>query len=995
MEKSQATREKMLGMAFARRTAIAAESVFFALLGSGEPKRREKFMTVLKKTACLAVGLLVLTAAVAEAQELRGRITGVVRDNTGGVLPGVTVTASGPALIQPQTTVTGEDGSYRFPALPTGVYTVQFELAGFQTLRREEIRVGLNVTLTIDAQLQLAAVQEVLTITGESPVVDVKSTTTGTSFTKELLQDIPNARDIWAALSQAPGFQMTGYDVGGSHTGTQTGYQTYGYGDQNKTLLEGINVTESRSANAGYFDFGSFEEFQVGGAGNMGEQTGLGALINITIKSGGDEFHGDVYYDYRNDSTISDNVPDEFKAPSGTLGDFRAPASGLERGNPITKQYDFNVGVGGPIVKGKAWFYAGYENHNQFKVILGLPDEAESKLVNYTVKGTYQINSKNQFIGYFNQRTKLQPLRNLSLAVPVESAWYQASKNRPWKLEWTSVPNDRIFLDLQFSQWGNFFPLFPAATKSTSVEGVAPARVDLTTSQWSGSYSYYHDRTTLKPQFSGTMSYFKDNWGGTHNFKVGFEGQRERRKFLRFLAAGELVYRDRAGVPAEVEIWNTPNEGINDTSSVGVYAQDAWTIANRLTLNLGFRFDHYSLGWPEQSISPNRTDIFQPLTTPDTHIISYNSVSPRLGFAYDLTGSGKTVLKAYFGRFYFNPSTDIGTPENPVGAAGLRYIFNDLNGNKILDGPQELGRLLTTRGGAGFVRIDREMDHPYGQEFSAHVEHELMENFSLRASYVHKAARDDWAEVDIARVNAYTIPFVFNDTGPDNVRGTADDQVINLFDRPAATPSDRVMTTPGRFTDPNNGDYDTFEFGIHKRFAKNWLLMTSFEHTWAEDYRATTSSTSALGVARMGQSFLWRPNQRRFGRQKTTYWNYKLVGRYVFPHGIGVSASYKLQSGYNIAREISVALPGAGSEVILADRLENDRAPNVGILDFRVEKSFNLGGRKGTITPMLDVFNATNSDTIVNFRLRSGSRYNEVIALLDPRIFRFGIRYSF
>src|SRR5437667_3650906 len=221
-------------------------------------------------------------ARAAAAQELRGRITGVVTDNTGAVLPGVTVTVSGPALIQPQTAVSGADGTYRYPALPPGLYTVTFELTGFQTLKREEIRLGLNQTLSVDAQLQLSSLQETVTITGDSPTVDVKNTTVGTNFTKELLQDIPNARDVWAAMAQAPGIQMTGYDVGGSHTGTQTGYQTYGIGDQNKTLLEGINVTEGTNGNAGYFDFGSSEEIQVVGSGNMGEQSGVGGFMNPT-----------------------------------------------------------------------------------------------------------------------------------------------------------------------------------------------------------------------------------------------------------------------------------------------------------------------------------------------------------------------------------------------------------------------------------------------------------------------------------------------------------------------------------------------------------------------------------------------------------------------------------------------------------------------------------------------------------------------------------------
>ena len=417
-------------------------------------------------SALLVVLVIGLTAESSTAQELRGRITGVVTDNTGAVLPGVTITVAGPALIQPQTTLTGGEGQYRYPALPPGLYTVTFELSGFQTLKREDIRLGLNQTLSIDAQLQLSSLQETVTITGESPVVDVKSTTIGTNFTKELLQDIPNARDIWAALAQAPGFQMTAYDVGGSHTGTQTGFQTYGVSGQNKTLFEGINVTEGQDTNAGYFDFGSFEEMQVGGSGNMGEQSGLGAFLNLTVKSGGDRFNSQVYYDYVGQQTLSNNVPDAFKTPGGTdSSGFKAPTIidpatgqrlGLSRGNPITKQYDFNVNLGGPIRKGRLWYFLSYRDNNQYKTILGLPgEEAQSQLVNKTAKVTYQLNRSNQIIGFYNVRSKFQPLRDLSLAIPVSAANWQDSKNRPQKIEWTSTLSSRAFLDVQASHWGN------------------------------------------------------------------------------------------------------------------------------------------------------------------------------------------------------------------------------------------------------------------------------------------------------------------------------------------------------------------------------------------------------------------------------------------------------------------------------------------------------------------------------------------------------------
>ena len=187
---------------------------------------------------------------------------------------------------------------------------MDFELTGFQTVKREGIRVVINQTLSVDQQLQVATLQETVTVTGESPVVDTTTTTMGTNFTKELLTEIPNARDVWAAMAQAPGMQMTAYDVGGSRTGNQTGYRTYGMDDQNQTRLEGIDTTEATNANAGYFDFGSFEEFQVGGAGADASAFAGGAVLSISVKSGSDRLTGNWYSDYQNEDMIANNVPD-------------------------------------------------------------------------------------------------------------------------------------------------------------------------------------------------------------------------------------------------------------------------------------------------------------------------------------------------------------------------------------------------------------------------------------------------------------------------------------------------------------------------------------------------------------------------------------------------------------------------------------------------------------------------------------------------------------
>jgi hypothetical protein len=951
------------------------------------------------RLAVMVCALAIVAAVPAAAQEFRGRINGTVTDNTGAVLPGVTVTAISPALIQPQTTVTGEDGTYRFIALPAGVYTVNFELNGFKTYKHENIRVVIGTTLTVDAKLDVATLQETVTVTGESPIVDTSTTTVGTNFTKELLTEIPNARDIWAAMSQAPGISMTGYDVGGSHTGTQTGYTVYGISQQRTTRIEGINTTEGTDANAGYFDFGSFEEFQIGGAGTGADQDTAGGSLNITVKSGGDKFHGQWYSDWEGKGTISNNVDPALQETGGTKDGFVAPTGGVNRGNQIDRQYDINANVGGPVMRGRAWFFFSYRLNNQYKFITGLPDLAQSKLSNYTVKGTYQLTKNNQIVGYWNKREKLQPLRDLSTEVPVSAAYVQASRNFPFKLEWTSVLTDRLFLDVIAAGWRNYFPLRP------TLPDALPGRIELTTNQYfdGGSSDFYQDQRRYKPQYSASLSYFKEGWRGSHDFKFGVEGRWEKRLFYRDEPPGNVFYRDRSGQTSEIDVYNTPNDGDNRTTAQSVYLQDTWKASHNVTLTLGLRMDHYRDFYPDQEIAPAGVPALASATdptlvaflsqkdVPGATVATATSFGPRAGFAWDIRGNNRSVVKGYFGQFYFNSAPDtLAALQNPVGTAQLRYQFLDKNGNRLLDGPNELGRLLSTQGGAGFVRIDPDLKRPFSQELSGHFEQEIVNGLSGRVSWVYKNIRNDWAEVDVLRVGAYTVPVTRIDPGPDNKPGTADDQTLTLYDLQPGTKSDRVFTNP---SDPEyNSDFNTVEVALNRRFAGKWMALTSFGYTWLKQFNGVTSTSSALDSIGLTKTYNWRPNQRLFGRESTTLWNYKLIARYVMPFDIGLSGSYKLQSGRQWGRTISVALPTAGNETVRVEPADARRAPNVGIFDLRVDKSINLHTQR--LTVMVDAFNLTNADTVTNFSITTAAM-NRIIALLDPRIVRFGIRYDF
>jgi carboxypeptidase family protein len=955
---------------------------------------------------------LASTAITVSAQEFRGRLTGTVSDNSGAVLPGVTVTAASASLIQPQTTTTGVDGTYRFQALPAGVYELTFTLPGFRTVKRQDIRVVINQTLTVNADMAVASLSESVTVTGQSPVVDTSTTAVGTNFTRELLTEIPSARDIWASMAQAPGFQMTGYDVGGSHTGTQTGFMAYGIDDQRTTRIEGVNTTEGTGANAGYFDFGSFEELQLGAAGNMADHDTPGSSMNITVKAGGNKFKGTWYSDYQGKNLISDNVPDTFKTANQRDDNGFFVRKALLRGNQIDRQYDINFDVGGPIKRDKAWFFYSYRLDNQFKFVLN-PDGsvfdtlAQSKLSNiFTIKATYQLTRNNQLIGFVNKREKLQALRDFGPGVPLSAAYYQSSVNYPMKGEWTSVLSDRAFLDVIVGQWLNFFPLRPMTEVGTIDEFTSPARIDISTSELmpGGPNTAYQDQRRHKPQFSASLSYFKDGWGGNHNFKLGSEARWEIRKFLADQPFDIAYYDARLGVtPQEVELFNTPNDGVNQVNAFAVFLNDNWQPHKKLTLNLGVRVDHYRDFYPDQTVKPNgipalrsSTDprlvaFFAERQIPGRTLARGTTIGPRIGFAYDFGGNGKSVVKAFFGQFSFNSAPDdIAAAANPVGRSRLRYRWTDLNQNLVIDSPAELGTFLRTIGSSA-TDIDPNLERPYGQEASVHFERELAAALSFRSSYVYKNIRNEWATVDVARVKAYTTPFTTTDPGPDGTRGTADDGgPIDLLDRTSVA-EQRLFTNPD---DPRyDSDFNTIEFAINRRFRGKWMFLTSYEYTWLKQFHGNTSSTSQTGAAGNAKSYDWRPNIIRFGRETSTIWNYKLLGRYVARFDIGVSGSYRLQSGRQWGRSISVTLPVAGAETIRVEPVTAHRAPDVGILDLRFDKSIRMAGHR--LVGMVDVFNITNRGVPVTFRTASAVSFQEVTALLDPRIVRLAVRFEF
>src|SRR6185295_18319199 len=245
-------------------------------------------------TAMLAALALVLGATSAWAQSQTGEIFGKVTDTSGAVLPGVSVTLTGPSLLQPQSATTSETGSFQFPRLNVGTYTVKFELPGFKTVIKQDIEVTVNFSANVSTQLGVSAVQETVSVTGESPVVDTKQTGTKQTFTLDQLQNIPSARDPWVILQQTAGIAMDRENIGGNMSGQQSNFVSRGANPTNsKWSVDGIDITDmsATGASPGYFDFDAFEEMTVNTGGvDVTQQTG-GVGINLVTKSGTDKFH--------------------------------------------------------------------------------------------------------------------------------------------------------------------------------------------------------------------------------------------------------------------------------------------------------------------------------------------------------------------------------------------------------------------------------------------------------------------------------------------------------------------------------------------------------------------------------------------------------------------------------------------------------------------------------------------------------------------------------
>ncbi|MDP2321532.1 MAG: TonB-dependent receptor [Acidobacteriota bacterium] len=928
-----------------------------------------------------------------------GSISGEVKDAQGGVLPGVTVTATSPAQIGSLTAVTNDAGLYRFPAVPPGEYRLAYDLAGFQANVRDGIRITLGFNAQVNVTLNVATLQETVTVSGESPVIDTSSTRVQTNYDQQMLSSIPNARDMWSLLATTPSVSLNRVDVGGSTAGTQTTYFAYGYSGQNRPLIEGINTTEGTAAAGFYLDYGSFEEVFIGAAGNSAEMPNSGVLTQFVGKSGGNTPSVSLYYDYENDTFQGSNLAADqiIPAPGATI---------REGGNRLASYKNLNLGVGGPIVRDRMWGHFSYLNQQNSvaappagSFLDGTP--FNTKLYNYTGKATYQVNQANKVIGYLQHGTKEQPNRTDSsnrLGAPVhisaDSTVFQGSPSWVYKGEWNGTIGQNMFVEARGGQFGYNFGL-DSNTQATRYESLTANEILGGGRDW--------ELRRRRNQYTGAVSYFKDNFaGGSHNFKFGGEYMDEKGQQLWnsyyadnviHFVNGSLQGPLSATTAAGVRLTNN-SDSWSALATTSLFVTDTWTI-DRLTLNVGARLDRYRVYLPEQSLAAGRF-VPAPLTFAAVdEVVSFNHIVPRLGATYDLQGDGRTVLKANWGRFYFNPGVNLADSVNPnTGSQYADHVWNDLNNDRVYQ-PGEEGVLQTRFGGVANASIDPNLKNSYTNEASLFLERAIITDLGIRAGFVWKKDNDGWQQVNANRpLSAFNVPTTVADPGPDGVYGNGDDgAAIAAFNLDNTTlPSNNVT----RNIDGYEGSFKTLEFSANKRYSNRWSMNASYSYTWTQQYGNlyfnNRFGTAVANFSLFG-SFPSNPNEKT--QNEYTDWNAKISGTLDAGWGLRVTPVLKMQSGAPYGRYFTTRAGelNYGTQIILAEPIGTRRQDTVSLLDFRVEKQLRFA-QKARLGLFFDLFNAMNSNVAVNENWRSGAAFEKATTVLGPRIAKFGVKFD-
>ncbi len=1003
-------------------------------------------MTVFQVRSVLAGVVTLGVLLVPTPARAQSAIAGVVKDTTGAVLPGVTVEVSSPALIeQSRAATTDSEGQYKILDLRPGTYSVTFALPGFATVKRTGIELPANFTAPVNGELRVGAVEETVTVSGASPVVDVQQAVTQQVLPQQLLDSVPTGgRNIQSVGATLVGVTQSQPDVGGAQGMQQTYLAAHGSDPKdNYIMVDGIrlNGIEGDGAIQQYFNEGMFSEMSYQTAGISAESSGGGVRLNMIPKDGGNTFHGDAFFSATGQALQANPLTDELVA------------QGLQAGNALSKIHDLNLSGGGPLRVNQLWFFGSMRHWGVNQTIANAfyptsastatdagftPDQSNQVLDDNLIKSfmtrfTWQVSPKNKFAFYFDKLIKFRghEQNNLTGAALWSEDTFSTREPKQYYMteaKWTGVWTTRLLFEAgvginnESYTTGELVPHLEDCLSAGSCNPIP--KFNITNGQeWGAPPTPFYVHTPVRGTAVASLSYVT----GSHAIKTGMELSHGKsglqRRFQNDSINWYVRYRTVNGVtaPFQVTLFNTPTEEFDKLNAdLGIYLQDTWT-HKRLTLTPGIRWEYFNASYPDEGVSvqqqaltlaegyPQRP-LFPAVTMP-----TFKNWAPRFGASYDLFGNGKTALKASISKYNSAFST-VTFPQvyNPmVLSTDTRNWLNPAATNNVfVPGVSQLGPSTNSSFGLITRTPDPNITRPYNVETTVSMQRELMPGVSVSGGYYHRHYYNllytDNTALDVP--GAFTPATIPNPCVSAPVAGCAGAQPPTLtVYRIAPSLIGKGAPVVDRNSSNNYRVYNGVEASMMARIHGGAQVFGGV--LVARQISRLCDSTDGTATITFSQAsdpnYTLSCDQTQFDIPFRA--QYKLGGTYPLPYGFNVSGTFQsypgtrnygsgatnfdyVQQQYQVPA--ALLTPGQATETINLNppgSLYLDRWNQV---DVRFAKRFKLS-RGGNWQLQADVFNLLDAHPVLAVTTLYGGALGQATQALQPRILTIGAQLHF
>lgn len=952
---------------------------------------------VLSVVRKVLLGVLVVSALPSPtmAQGV-GAIGGTVRDDSGGILPGVLVTLDTPGVIGGnQSTTTDGSGAYTFTRLVPATYTVRAELSGFQSVVQEGVRVSADRTSRVDLRMQVGTLAETITVSGQIPALDTTSALNQAVLTRETLDTLPMPRDVFSIAKLAPGFTIPKNDVGGKDSMLSSGtVRIHGSTSAEQAfMIDGMDMTSYSGGLSFTLDSFAFEEINYQGGNLPADKNASGVVSNMVTKTGTNQFRGAAMF-IGNPGWQADNLSPELRAQLlAGVPPFALEANpNIEPGQQLLHMFESGVSLSGPVLKDKLWFMGSGKLSEVDSYRVGSYNADGTQLLDdnqlrqITAKASWAINRDNQLhftYGYvYKGRYHQAGGPNVTQFFDTAATYYNPSVNNLQMGRWTNVLSQRMVVDVagiqHYGQTNRRFqpglvqpgtiPLFDSVTR---INMAAPATEEINEGR--------------RAQVAGNLTYVV----GVHDIKVGYQftrnvNTRGNRSSSHYPAGLRAVFR--SGVPDSVNTYNTPTLSTPKTHEHAVYVQDRWRPASRLTVNLGARFETF-YGWINDGgeLCQVETVFIAGQCFPGvTGATDWKSPTFRSSLIYDLRGDGRTALKASAntyrgfvqGRIYpdqINPIRTVNDTRAWTRCAPGQRTGCDLNGDLIpqLDelGPSTGFNLGTTN------RYADDVTWPKVFEASGEVQQQLSGSVVATAAYFYRKNYDSIGSVNLA------VPR--DSYQPLTVTEATSGRTVTVYNQDPATRG-RFDVVFDNFQELDATTH-AVDVSVERRMRDNWMLMGNVSFVANDTYIHGTADLN-------------NPNYQ-FGRgpaDTNVPFMAKLSGMYILPYDINLGVSAQHYAGWPDTNTVlvtaqTVALTQVTQELVVEKRGTTNLRP-VTTVDVTVGKALRRGDFK--IEPRLELFNLLNKGVITRHVTQLGPSYGNAIEVLGGRMIKAGFNLN-